>query len=287
MNTLPDAGEIDELITNKSLRALSGSKSRCSIASDLKYNGGSLETPLAEGRPDISQGSAVTEKADLEATVSAKYNINVKNSVMAGVGLRWIAPFAKGKPEDYEGTRYDVANPYLQFQHLYNWRVQSVLQAQLMQWTQADSTARGYDKQFSLEQENQYEIGQSGVSVGASIWGQYTWFTHAGTLRTVDDANYIEDLRSVQNDYQFGFMPSLEYEITENLSLKTELNLWVFERFRNAAGSTYYQDKIFQSISLGYSVTRDIFISPNVQFLPERMVSNRTNVGLEATLNFF
>src|SRR5665213_3241399 len=99
-NTVPNAEEIDELITNKNLRAYSGSTSRWSVMSTFNYNGGTVNTPLAEDRPNISETSATTTKADLDGAISTKYNINVKSSVMAGVGIRWIAPLAKSSPSN-------------------------------------------------------------------------------------------------------------------------------------------------------------------------------------------
>jgi hypothetical protein len=272
----PNAEAIDELITNKNLRAYSGSTSRWSIASMWNYNGGTVKEPFSEDRPNISEASATTVKSDLDGNLSSKYNINVKNSLMAGVGMRWIAPLSKGGPKDYEGTRLDVQNPYIQYQYLYNWGVQSVLQFQVMQWTQADSTAQGYDKQFLLDQENMYEVGDTGLSLGGSVWLQYTTFNKSSP-----------DLWAAQSDYQFGFTPDIEYELTDKLNLRTTFNLWIYEHYKNRPGSTFVHDKIYQSVGLGYSVTRDIFIYPNVQFLPARIASNFTNVGLQATINLF
>jgi len=286
-NTIPDAEKIDELIQNNNLRALSGSTSKWSMASAWNYNGGTVKTPFAEDRPDISQASATTAKADLDGNVSAKYNIDVKNSLMAGVGLRWIAPLAKNGPHDYDGTTFDVQNPYLQYQYLYNWKVQSVLQAQVMQWTQADSTALGYQTQYNVDQENMYEIGKSGFSIGASIWGEFTTFNKTGSYLAADDPNHLDDVRSAQNDWQFGLVPELEYQLTEKLNLRTLVSLFVFEHYRNAASNTFVHDKVFQSIGIGWSVTRDIFLYPNVQFLPNQVASNLTNVGVSATVNVF
>jgi hypothetical protein len=38
---------------------------------------------------------------------------------------------------------------------------------------------------------------------------------------------------------------------------------------------------------VGYSVTRDIFLYPNIQFLPNQVASDMTNVGIQATINVF
>lgn len=286
-NKVPEAEEIDELIKNNNLRALTGSKSRWSIASTFNYNGGTMGSPLSEDRPNISDQSATTIKSDLNGNISTKYNIGVQNSVMAGVGIRWVAPLAKNSPKDYNGTRFDAANPFIQYQHLYNWGVQSVLQFQVMQWTQSDSTALGYQTQYNVTQENMYEIGESGISIGATIWGEYTSFNKSGAYLSSQDVGYIADLRSVQADSQFGLTPELEYQITEKVNLRTLLSLWVYEHYRDRPTATFFHDKVFQSIGLGWAVTRDIFLFPNVQFLPNQVASNLTNVGVQATVNVF
>jgi hypothetical protein len=286
-NEIPGADQIDQLITNNNLRAYSGSTSRWSVASTFNYNGGTLSSPLEEDRPNIAQSSATTKKADLDGNISAKYNLNVKNSLMAGVGIRWIAPLAKGSPKDYDGTRFDVQNPYVQYQYLYNWGIQSVLQIQLMQWTQTDSTALGYQTQFNVDQENMYEIGKTGVSLGASVWAQYTTFNKSGSYLNPSSPEFVADLRSVQSDWQLGFNPLLEYQFTEKLNLRWLVNLWVFEHYCDRPASTFFQDGVYHSVGIGWAVTRDVFLFPSIQFLPEHLAANLTNVGVQATVNLF
>ena len=98
-NTIPNPPDIDDLIKNNSLRAYSGSKSRWSLASTWNYNGGAISSPFSQDRPNIADQSATTTKSDLDGNISAKYNINLKNSVMAGVGVRWIAPLSRRRIE--------------------------------------------------------------------------------------------------------------------------------------------------------------------------------------------
>src|SRR2546421_684249 len=67
--------DVDDIITNHQLRAESGSKSRWSLASTLTYEGGSLETPLAEDRPNIGNSLATNPKSLLEGSLSVKMNL--------------------------------------------------------------------------------------------------------------------------------------------------------------------------------------------------------------------
>jgi hypothetical protein len=288
-NKVSGAEEVDDLITNNNLRAFSGSTSRWSIASQFNYNGGSVQSPLSEDRPNISQSSGTTVKSDLDGSVSVKYNLGVKDSLMAGFGIRWIAPLEAGGPTNYDGSTFDAMNPYVQYQHIYKWvGIQSVLQVQMMQWTQTDQTALGYAQQLSFDQENMYEIGTSRISVGASVAGQYQWFDKSGSYGSPSDPNYVADLGTVQSIYSFVFAPELEYQLTDKINLRTLVSLWNFEHYAATRNpETFVHDKVYQSIGVGIAVTRDVFLYPNVQFLPDNIRDSVTNVGMAATINMF
>ena len=144
----------------------------------------------------------------------------------------------------------------------------------------------GYNTQYNIDQENMYEIGKSGVSVGASVWAEYTTFNKSGTF--VDpDTNKAADLKTVQANWQLALAPELEYQFTEKLNFRTGIYLWMYEHYRNEAATTFYHDTVYQTIGLGWSITRDIFLYPNIQFLPDHFSWKMTNVGLQATINLF
>ncbi len=285
-NTVPGADAVDSMITNNNLRALSGSLSRWSIASQFNYNGGTVNEPLAQDRPDISGASGNTTKADLDGAISAKFNLNPTNSLMAGIGVRWIAPFSTGSLSNYNGTVFDMMNPYVQYQLI--WKplgIQSVLQVQDMQWTQADQTAIGAFNQISFDQESAYEIGKTHLSLGMSVAGQYNFFNKtSGTL----SGGFVPDLTPYQSIYAFTFAPYIEYQITAKLNFRTLVNVWTYEHYANFQNPTdLTHDTIYESIGIGWSVTRDIFLYPNVQFLPANASADLTNVGIAATINVF
>lgn len=284
-NTVPGSEKVDELVTNNYLRALSGSTSRWSFASSSNYQGGTLGSPLSQDRPDISNASATTTKSDFDSSVSAKFNINAVNSVSAGGGLRWVAPFYKDTP-GYGGKRFDVFNPWIQYQYIYNFLgIQSVLQAQFTQWTQTDTTARGYAQTFNIDQEMVYEIGKTGLSFGISSFIQYTTFNKDGaTYDPISGTN----LDVEQSMYQFYIAPVLEYKINDKINLRTICGLLSYEHYRNQQGAlAFIPDGIYQSVGVGFSLTRDIFLYPNIQFLPGQIQSKLTNVGIGATVNLF
>lgn len=285
----PAANGVDDLITNNNLRALSGSTSVWSIATTFNYNGGTVNEPFSENRPNISDASGNTIKADLDGSINVKYNINDRNSLLLGFGIRWIAPLAADGPTDYNGTRFDAMNPSLAYQYIYKWwGIQSVVQAGLTKWTQADQTAIGSNYNFGIDQENVYEIGKTGISIGASVAAQYQWFNKSGAYGSPSDPNnYIPDLSAVQSVYELTFSPYLEYQITDKINFRTLVSLWNYEHYANTGSMHFVHDKVYQSIGFGFSITRDIFLYPNVQFIPDNIAANDTNVGLSATINLF
>jgi hypothetical protein len=280
-NAPPEGESVDELITNNNLRALSGSLSRWSIASQFNYNGGTIDEPLSQDRPNISGASGNTVKSDLDGAISAKFNITTKDALLAGVGVRWIAPLSTGRLNNYNGSTFDAMNPYVTYQHVYKWLgIQSVLQVQEMAWTQTDYTALGYADQVSFDQENVKEIGKSHLSVGLSVAGQYQWFS--------ETSSGGQDLTGQQSVYAVTLAPLLEYQLSSKFNLRTLVNLFTYEHYANQTDPfALYHDAIYESVGVGISVTRDIFLYPNVQFLPGNMASNLTNIGIGATINVF
>jgi hypothetical protein len=288
-NYVPGSEEIDNVLTNKNLRALSGSVSRWSFASQFNYNGGSAQNPMSQDRPNIADASATTIKSDLDGSLWLKYNLNPKDSLMAGFGIRWIAPLEKNGPSNYDGTTFDAINPEVQYQRIYKLSdIQAVLQVSFLQWTQADQTAYGYAQQLCVDQENMYEIEGSGFSLGASIWGLYQTFNKSGSYGSSPDSNnYVSDLAAVQSDYGLSFTPILEYEITEKLNFRGTVGLAEYEHYRSQTSWSFKHDKVVDSLGVGIAFTRDIVVTPSIQFLNDDIRADQTNLSVNSTINLF
>ena len=65
-NKVTDDVDVDEVITNKKMRAESGSKSKWSIGTSLNYSGSTVKAPLKPSRPNIAAGAGVPAFALLE-----------------------------------------------------------------------------------------------------------------------------------------------------------------------------------------------------------------------------
>jgi len=274
--------DVDEVITNSLLRASSGSKSRWSIATAFNFNGGSLQSPLSEDRPNVAASTGTIPKSNLQGPLSIKYGITPRSSLLLSMGMRWIAPFSSSGPHDFEGQRFDADNPYLTYQYLYKWLgIQSQFQVQAIGFTNSDLLAKGYVGQLLIDQENMYEVGETGISVGASTWVALQAFNKTGPV------GELEDVRTDQSDYSFGIQPCIEYEINDRFNLRGVTSLWVFEHTRDMVPNSYFQDKVYQSFGVGITITRDVYLFPNISFLPDDIRADKTNVGLNTNINIF
>ena len=259
------------------------------MASQFNYNGGTVQTPFSQDRPNISDDSGTTVKSDLDGAISVKYNLDTRNSLMVGVGVRWISPLTPGGPSNYDGTLFDVINPYVQYQYIYRFLgIQAVLQVQDMQWTQTDFTAVGYVNQPSFDQEFVYAVPGTRLSIGCSLNGQYEWFNKSGAYGNPSSPNYVADVATVQSVYQLDFEPYAEFQLTDRVNLRTLVDLWDIEHYASSPNKlTFVHDKVFQEIGVGVKITRDVFLYPNMQFIPDQLRASQTNVGLTATANVF
>jgi hypothetical protein len=277
--SLAPGEDVDEVLTNKYMRAQSGSKSKISISNSLNYQGGTVERPLAENRPNITGGTGNTAVASLTDTISAKIAIDQRHAILGGFGARWITPLqGSDTPDSYNGNKTDAYDPYVKYQYVYKWYgVQSVMTTGVTATTQNNLVRQGYVGNAILQQNNAYEFGHTGISLGllsAAIGAAY-------------DDNSPKFLPG-QADYTVGLYPFLEYVINDRLNIRTISGVWVFEHLRSEPrAATLFKDTIYQSVGLGISISRDVFLYPNIQIIPEDIRADRTNVALAATVNLF
>jgi hypothetical protein len=95
------------------------------------------------------------------------------------------------------------------------------------------------------------------------------------------------EAKADQSDYSFGFLPFLEYQLSDRLNLRTSSNLAVFQHIRNQPNpNTYQQQKVTQNIGLGISITRDFYLSPGIDFLISDIRSDRSTASVGGNFNF-
>ena len=281
--------DADDVITNKKLRAESGSKSKYSISTALNYNGSTLEKPFDERRPNITSGAALDNVASISGTVAAKMNLTATDSLSAGFGLKVNTPFSETVP-DSAGQRLTAADPSVTYQKLAKiGGVQSVTAVGPTYYTSKNVRADGTLGDLTLQQIFAYDFGGSKFTLGGLVSaGGRVFDKSADTACGEDEDGNVIPCGASQSDYTVGAYPFMEYQINDTVGLRTITGLYVYDHYRyEPRALTFSKNVIYQSVGVGISVTRDIYLYPNVQFIPEDMRSDRTNVALSTNINMF
>ncbi len=276
--------EADAKITNRRFRASNGSLSDFSMNFSLSYNGGSLAKPFAADRPNISNAGDTTSIAGISGTVNGTYRLNSLNRLNLGAGVQVLAPFnddidtdserAQKEFDDNKGE-LDISNPYFSYVHMNNFfGVQTIGSVGITQYTASNLTDIGYQNSLDLSVNTMYAFGKTGFSIG--VLGVYTKYYF-----DKDD----EEFQANQNDVVWGFLPQAEYIINDTYNLRTIVRSNWYDNTK--ADSEFEQRIVTQSVGLGISLTRDVFLYPNIQFVPQDLKSELTNIGFTANINMF
>lgn len=270
----------DEVITNRLLRASSGSLSKWSGNFSINYNGGSVQKPLAAQRPNIVSGADALTLQYANANVGLRYRINELNSITIATGVFWNTPFITtihtkdaALKKEFDDTKGDVTvnDPnliYTNLAKLWGFQVQTQFTPTLI--TNAQQVHQGYRASWDAQTTWMRVINESNLSLGASL----EWTGYAFTKSNRDLATNV-----------WQVYPIAEYIINDWLNLRTVWGWQVYQQTRKDDTWTYDKRTVYQSFGTGISVTRDIFLYPNIQFIPSDIRSDRTNIGMSAYIN--
>jgi hypothetical protein len=272
----------DEVITNRLLRASSGSLSKWSGNFIFNYNGGSVQKPFAAQRPNIVSGADALTLQYMNANVGLRYRINELNSITFATGIFWNTPFNRtiktNDPElkrEFEKTRgaITVNDPNLIFTNLANlWGFQIQNQFTPTLITNAQQTQQGYRASWDIASTWMRQM--NGFDSNLSLGAAFEWTGYAFSKSNRDLATNV-----------WQVYPIIEYIINDWLNLRTLWGWQVYQQTRHDDTWTYDKRTVYQSFGTGISLSRDIFLYPNIQFIPSDMRDDRTNIGLSAYIN--
>ncbi len=280
-NKVTKGEDVDEIITNKKMRAEAGSASKWSIGTALSFYGGTLEKPLNEKRPNLAGSNAPMLNSYFGGTVGVGYKMNTTNRLSLDAGFRWITPFQNDVPKGYTGNRRQAENPSLTYSKMYKFSdVQSVFSFGPTFYTSKNARDNGQTTSWGISQNNVYEIGKTGLSLGVYVFADAVFFDKN------DEASRMD-----QTNWDFGIDPIVEYVINDTFNLRTVFNWNNYDHHRTDKAGTFAKNENTQSVGVGISVTRDIFLYPNIQFRPYNIThvfrSDDTNVALSTNINLF
>lgn len=286
--------DIDKEITDARMRAQLGSKSRWSFKSSLAYSGGSVEEPFSGVRPNYRASASVESMTSLSGDVGINYRMGERDNFSFGTGITIIDPLHGDITKPAQDTRtgrsgslsrYEVSTPYLGWSRGYRaWDSQMISSFTYSHATDSDSV--NITKTFgaaSFSQTILANLGNSGWTGGTSLTIGKSFYTG-----DVTDAAIVKRMKAglyKRTDMTAGLFPFLQYSFNDRYSFRTVFGYFQFSRYEG------YDDNVqiepYQSVGTGISITRDIYLYPNIQFTPKDIRADRTNVALSANINLF
>ncbi|MBO9666701.1 MAG: hypothetical protein J7501_07785 [Bdellovibrio sp.] len=286
--------DIDDEITDARMRATLGSKSNWSFKSALTYSGGSLQMPLETVRPAYRTSAEDERLAVLSGTVGINYRATDRDNISFGTGLSIVDPLhgditkpAIDKTSDGGGettARYRVATPYVGWSRGYKvLGVQNISSATYSLVTDEQDVKKGYHSSVSLGQTVLANFGTTKWNGGASFSLSKSLYSDTIANKAFEAA--LNAGTKTRSEWGFGIYPFLQYAFNDTYSFRTVFGYADFEQKQYA--SSAIQIEPYQSVGIGISVTRDIYLYPSVQFTPKDIRDDRTNVGIATNINLF
>jgi hypothetical protein len=275
--------DIDQEITNNKMRAELGSKSKWSVRTYFNYQGGTVKKAFSEERPDIRSEGDVPEAVGMSGDIAVKYRLGDRGSLNFGTGVSIDKLFHRTADEatnsnasKTDGKRNaSISNPYLEYNTAYKLgAIQNVSSVTYTQYTEKYYQDAGFVNNVSLAQIGAMELGNNTLGLAFAL----TFFDYEDSKEVFANGNKRTEI----NTY---LSPFYEYSFNDKYNFRTVANWFTFNKKRGE--SDFNQAVIQQSVGLGISVTRDLFLYPNIQFIPQDIRADRTNVALSANINVF
>lgn len=286
--------DIDDEITDARMRAQLGSKSRWSFKSSLAYSGGSINEPLNGVRPNYRASATIESMTSLSGDVGVNYRLADRDSISFGTGVTVIDPLhgdivkpAEDSRKGRSGTlsRYEVSTPYLGWSRGYR-AFGSQMISSVTYSHSTDSDSLQISKSFgsvSFSQTVLANMGNSGWSGGTSLTVGKNFYSG-----DVTDPAALARMKAgtfKRTEMTAGLFPFLQYAFNDRYSFRSVFGYFQFARYEGYADNVQLEP--YQSVGTGISITRDIYLYPNVQFTPKDIRADRTNVALSANINLF
>lgn len=279
--------DADDVITNRKLRAETGSKKTLSFSAALGYSGGSIKDPQSEKRPNITGDIGTQEDVSADGSLSVKARISPLQNISLGVGVGMDKPFHDDRKTRRE--RSYVSDPGVTFTQLAKvGPTQSVTQVSGSLYTNDFNRSWGYISSVGLSQTFMYDFNGSPFSIGSAFTFSKNFFDKAsGAVKGINEDTGKEVLYGKgQSDLSVGFYPTAELVLNDKLNLRTLVGFRQQHLVGKDLNDWRKPSKVYQSVGLGISLTRDIYLYPNVQFIPDSSIAtDRTNVAMAAYIN--
>jgi hypothetical protein len=262
--------DLDSEVTDIKLRAGSGAKSKYSTSFYLTYAGGSLKDPGANVRPSVGSERRAAP-VSLTGNIGVRYRFNKNKSLFVASGISRPRPFHKNTQND----KFELSTPYLGYNDtlaINDWQLSSGFRLYIVTEKFLKDIGEIATLGYSLRSLN--KLGQTRFNGNISLDAWVTGYD--------ESHNYM---KKNQNDMGISLTPALQYNYSDKMNFFTSLSLLTYSHYRSDKSFKASQDKITQSLGMGFAIYRDFYVSPSMTFEPENIRSDKTAVNVSTYIN--
>ncbi len=257
--------EESSTITDNHLKAALGSLSRYSARFNLSYYGPPVGDLSALNQPNPD--GVVTQNATaLSGSVGMRYRLNSDSSLSLSVGV-------SDKYIFHDEQKFDINNPFLSYDTAFKLGPVQMLSAPNLSLITSDvykKIGASYAAGYTIAAI--YNLGTSRFAIGTDLSLSHVFF----------DRDYKKKTDGKVRRSSLSISPVLKYNATSKLSVQTSLGISEYNPRSDESSFTLYGRTISQRLGLGYAFTRDIYISPSLQFYPKAMALRTTTFNVSS-----
>ncbi|MBT3235422.1 MAG: hypothetical protein HN353_05690 [Bdellovibrionales bacterium] len=277
-----------EAVSSASLRASLGSMSKLSISAGVGYTGSSIRKPFENQIPNPNglQGDYSTY---FSGSLSGRYRIDNQSTTSIG-GSFTFRPDPQGDSKTSEFT-----NPFVGYSWVRKYGPVVLSQGvDYTKFTRKDTLDRGFHSEVSYGATLIWGgINGTPFSLGLSTSAYHDLFT--------DGSNSASAYNNWQDDYGFGIYPFAEFQASDRFTLRTVVGKSFYHLRSDLRNSgmwdKFEEQKLYQTVGLGISITKVIYLYNYVKFYPQmnffdkkndsESFNSTANYGISLTMSLF
>ncbi len=256
---------------NDRMQAVFGSSDLWSGRFDLTYEGGSLERPLSNERPNFRGDNEKYSDVNLSGILGVKYQFHPKRYLFLGGGFRIARPFHETFQAAFDGNQnFDIYDPYLEYGQVDSF------------WGQTHYWTLAYVYESTSFARNKLGMVGKAIADDTLNFGPYWGDQWNFELYLYSEYNFYKDENfvSVNNDnsrrteVMLAPYPSINYSLNSKWTLRTLFGWFEFKKYRGDVN--FNQVEPYQTFGVGYAYTKFTYIYPYIQLTPKNVRADRT-----------
>jgi len=282
----PKEEKNDNQITNSRLAADAGSKSKISLRAFLNYSGGSVEKPFDRVRPNYRKlTSNPIDDTMIAGSIGGAYRVDSESQLRFSTGVSMRTPLHNSMKEVSSNvnkrTRRRIFNVSgISAEYNKTFRKGNVMYSPSfginLATDEQTTNIVGLIGSASASLTTIFDIEGSGWQPGVS-----------GSIyqSVYRDSNMFDLQGRRRENYSLGLYPFAEYKFNDTYAFRTVFGFFNYSNYRDQKFGELFRDGNYISLGVGISPRRDIWVYPNIQFNPNEIRGNLTNVGITTILN--